>query len=898
MYTLPTPRHRYGRTSVLAVMGAVVAMLAAYLSIVTGATAHAAETLLSQGKPATASSTENAQANSASAAVDGDTTTRWSSQFSDPQWLQVDLGSTQSISSVKLNWEAAFAQTFTIQTSDNGTTWTNITPATTGQAGVQTLTVTGSGRYVRMNGTARATAYGYSLWEFQVYGGGGTTTPPTGCGTTNVALNKTSSASSSENGVGTGAPLAFDGNAGTRWSSAFADPQWIQVDLGTSTAICKVVLNWEAAYAKTFTIQTSDNGTTWTNITPATTGQAGVQTLSVTGTGRYVRMNATARATGYGDSLFEFAVYAGTGGTTTTPPVTTPPVTTPPVTTPPVTTGPTIPTSDNPDFGSNVHIFDPSTPNATVQASLDEAFNAQKDTNSAQFGTRRDAFFFKPGTYNNTYANVGFNTSVLGLGLSPDDTQINGAVTVDAFNASDAGNATQNFWRSVENLAITPTGGSDRWAVAQAAPFRRVHVKGNLQVYPASYGWASGGYIADSKIDGEVSSASQQQWYSRDSNFGSWTGSNWNMVFSGVQGAPAQSFPNPPYTTLATTPVSREKPFIYYANGKYSVFVPSLRTNSSGASWISGTTAGSSIPMSQFFVAKPADGAVKINQALAQGLNVFFTPGVYHLSETINVTRANTVLLGVGLATLIPDNGVNGMTVANVDGVKVAGLLFDAGTTNSNALLTIGSAGSAGTSHAANPTTVQDVFFRIGGAVAGKATTSLVVNSSNAIIDHIWAWRADHGQGIGWNSNTADTGMIVNGDNVLATGLFVEHYQKAEVIWNGNGGKTIFFQNEMPYDVPNQAAWNDTGRNGYAAYKVSPNVTTHEAWGLGSYCYFNVNPAVTASNAFQVPDVAGVKMHDMATVSLGNNGVITHVINNTGPQTPTNSTPADVTNYP
>jgi len=882
MSPVPHAVHRSDRRYVITVFAAVLAILAGYLAFTSSGPANAAATLLSQGKPATASSSENGAATDAALAVDGNTGTRWASAFADPQWLQVDLGSTQAISQISLNWEAAFASAFTIQTSTNGTTWTNITPVTAGKVGVQTLDVTASGRYVRMNGTARATGYGYSLWEFQVFGG--TTVEPTVCGTTNVAQGKSATATSAENAANA-AGLAVDGNAGTRWSSTFSDPQSLTVDLGAAQPICRIGLNWEAAFASAFTIQTSTDGTNFTNITPVTAGNVGVQTLDVAGNGRYVRMNGTARATAYGYSLWEFQIYTGNGSTPTPTPTVTP-------------SGPTIPTSDNPDFGPNVHIFDPSMANATVQASLDEAFNAQKDTNSAQFGNRRDAFFFKPGTYNNTYANIGFNTSILGLGLSPDDTNINGAVTVDAFNASDAGNATQNFWRSTENLAVTPVGGYDRWAVAQAAPFRRMHIKGNLQVYPASYGWASGGYIADSKIDGEVSSASQQQWYSRDSSFGSWVGSNWNMVFSGVSGAPAQSFPTPPMTTLATTPVSREKPFLYIDGaGKYRVFVPSLRTNSSGASWTSGTTAGSSIPMSQFFVARPSDGAAKINQALAQGLNIFFTPGVYHLNQTINVTRANTVVLGVGLATLIPDNGINAMTVADVDGVKLGGLLFDAGTTNSQALLTVGTAGSSA-NHAANPTTIQDVFFRIGGAVAGKATTSLVVNSNNTIIDHIWAWRADHGAGIGWNVNTADTGLLVNGNNVLATGLFVEHYQKTEVQWNGNGGKTIFFQNEMPYDVPNQASWMNGAKNGYVAYKVADGVTTHEAWGMGSYCYFNVNGTVKADNAYEVPNTAGVRMHDLVTVSLGNNGSISHIINGVGPLTPTDSSPAKLLAYP
>ncbi|GHF65731.1 hypothetical protein FHX82_006076 [Amycolatopsis bartoniae] len=554
--------------------------------------------------------------------------------------------------------------------------------------------------------------------------------------------------------------------------------------------------------------------------------------------------------------------------------------------------------SDTPDFGSNVRIFDPSMSAASIQSQLDADFNAQKDTQSAQFANGRVAHLFKPGTYA-VHDNVGFYTSVAGLGQNPDDVTINGDVTVDAFNSSDAGNATQNFWRSAENLAINPSSGADRWAVAQAAPFRRIDVHGDLQLYPASYGWASGGYVADTKVSGQAASVSQQQWYTRDSALGSWAGGVWNMVFSGTTGAPATTFPNPPETTLATTPVSRDVPYLYLdGSGKYRVFLPSLRTNASGPSWANGSTPGSSLPMSQFYVVKSGDTAASINNALASGCNLFFTPGVYHLSQTLNVTRPDTVVLGIGYPTLVPDNGVDAMHVSDVDGVRLKGLLFDAGTTNSSALLTVGTQGSA-TSHAADPVSIQDVFFRIGGQVAGKATTSLVVNSNDTIIDHIWAWRADHGNAgtVGWTVNTADTGLLVNGNNVIATGLFVEHYQKYEVIWNGQNGRTIFFQNEMPYDVPNQASWN-SGVNGYAAYKVGSGVTSHEAWGLGSYCYFNVNPSVNAYHAFEVPNASGVRFHSLLTVSLNYQGTITHVINDTGAVTPSGTTPSNVVSYP
>ena len=942
----------------ISIIGLVLALVAA-LALLAGppGRAAAASTLLSQGKTATASSTESA-AYPASDAVDGNTGTRWSSAFSDPQWLEVDLGSSASITQVVLQWEAAYATAFQIQTSSDGTNWTTIYSTTTGTGGTQTLNVTGTGRYVRMYGTARATQYGYSLWEFQVYGSLAAGT----CSTTDAALNQPATASSLENATFP-ASNAVDGNTGTRWSSAFSDPQWLEVDLGSSQTICQVTLNWETAYATAFQIQTSPDGSTWTSIYSTTTGTGGVQTLSVSGTGRYVRMYGTTRATQYGYSLWEFGVYtttSGGGGTGNTVTVTNPGSQTATVGTAvskqitatdsasgqtltysatglpaglsisssglitgtPTTAGTSTTTvnakdgtgatgsasftwtvtatascptqSNTPNFGPNVNIFDPSMSSASIQSTLDSVFNTQKLN---QFGTQRYALLFKPGTYS-AEANIGYYTSIQGLGQNPDDVTINGDVTVDSFDGT--GNATQNFWRSAENMAINPSAGSDRWAVAQAGPFRRMDVHGGLELYPASYGYASGGYIADTKVSGQVSSVSQQQWYSRDSNFGSWSGSVWNMVFSGVNGAPAQSFPTPPMTTLATTPVSRDVPYLYIdSSGNYHVFEPSLRTNASGPSWANGPTPGTSVPMSQFFVADPSMSAATINNALAEGCNLLFTPGVYSLNQTLNVTHADTTILGLGFPTLIPTGGVNTMQVADVNGVRIDGLLFDAGTVNSAALLTVGTAGST-VSHASDPISVQDTFFRIGGDIAGSATSSLVVNANDTIVDDIWAWRADHGNSgtVGWTTNTAANGMTVNGNNVEATGLFVEHYQKTEVAWNGQNGKVIFFQNEMPYDPPNQAAWMNGSSNGYPAIAVASNVTSFGAWGLGSYCYFNVNPAVNSAMAFQSPTGSGIAWHDLLTVSLGNVGTISHVINTTGAVTPTNTTPSTVTSFP
>jgi hypothetical protein len=843
------PNRTRSRPALLVVLLTLVPFLCA-------APARAADPLISQGRPATASSAESA-AMGAGAAVDGNAGTRWSSAFSDPQWIQVDLGATATVTQVTLQWEAAYARSFQIQVSANGTAWTTVYSTTTGTGGTQTLAVTGSGRYVRLTGTVRATAYGYSLFEFQVFSTVGTNPGP--CGTTNAALNRTATASSAESAA-TAASAAVDGNAGTRWSSAFSDPQWIQVDLGSSQTVCRVTLQWEAAYATAFQVQISSNGTGWTNIYTTTTGAGGTQTLSVTGTGRYLRVNGTARATAYGYSLWELQVNT-TGGSSTDPVEPTDPF--------------------NPNFGPNVNVFDPSTPQSTIQSRLNTLFT-QQETN--QFGPQRYAVLFKPGTYT-ADVNLGFFTQVAGLGMSPDDVNLNGHVRAEAFWMG--GNATQNFWRSAENLSVTLPAGVqvERWAVSQAAPYRRMHLRGagnQIQLWNGGDGWSSGGFMADTKIDGQVVSGSQQQWYSRNSEFGSWSGSVWNMVFQGVSGAPPNHFPNPSHTVIATTPTVREKPFLYVTgSGEYRVFVPALRANSSGTTWFGKTPAGSSISLSDFFVVRQGTTAAQINAALAANKNLLVTPGTHHISDTIRVTRPDTVVLGLGLATFVPDNGIVAMTVADVAGVKVAGIMFDAGPVNSPVLMEVGPSGSSA-NNAANPISLHDVFFRIGGAGVAKATNTLVVNSDHVIGDHMWLWRADHGDGVGWTVNTADTGLTVNGDNVTMYGLFVEHYQKYQTVWNGNGGRTYFYQNEMPYDPPNQGAWMNGSTRGYAAYKVADSVTTHEAYGLGSYCVFFGDPSVVGERAFEVPNRAGVRFTNMVIVSLGGVGTINRVINNVG----------------
>ena len=526
---------------------------------------------------------------------------------------------------------------------------------------------------------------------------------------------------------------------------------------------------------------------------------------------------------------------------------------------------------------------------ADIQATLDAVYAQQK---SAQFGAGRYALLFKPGAYA-VDVNVGFYTHVAGLGLQPSAVSITSSIYAGLH-----GNATTNFWRGVENVNAVPKSGTDTWAVSQGTFYRRNYLLGNLNL--SDGGYSSGGFIADCQLTGQVDSGTQQQWITRNSVVGQWLGSNWNIVFVGDENAPATSFPYPPYTNVQDAPLLREKPFLYIdSRGDYQVFVPAVRTSARGLSWFAQKPQGRSIPISQFFIAHEGDTATELNAALAQGKHLLLTPASYSIAQPLQITHPDTVVLGLGYATLQADNGAIALDVADVDGVQIAGVLIEAGTTASPALVRVGGAQPTGRRHNQNPIGLFDVFVRIGGARPGKAEQTMVINSADVILDNIWLWRADHGTGVGWTQNTVDEGLVVGGSDVVAYGLFVEHHQKAQVVWTGERGRTYFFQNEMPYDPPSQSAWMDGTTRGYPAYQVASGVHTHEAWGLGSYCIFFSDPSIVADSAFSVPSRPGVKLHSMITFSLGGGvGTIAHVVNNTGGPSNADTTLAVLSNYP
>jgi hypothetical protein len=593
-------------------------------------------------------------------------------------------------------------------------------------------------------------------------------------------------------------------------------------------------------------------------------------------------------------------------------------------------------------FGPNVCVFNDTMSQSAIQADLN-AIATQQVPVASQFDSDRYSIFFEPGTYGSAadplVFQVGYYTQVAGLGALPADTVVDGAI--DAFNnLCTAGtqdcNADDNFWRSMSNLtlnvdlpseapayappALDPFGaGCDNsaeiWAASQAAPIRRAVINGNVvfQDYCANNDYASGGFIADSQVSGDLDFYGNQQYLVRNSSIGgtngcgSANGGLWNMVYSGVEGAPASMFGGQceQNTVLAASPVTEEEPFLYTgAGGAFEVFVPSARTNSSGTSWASGAEAGKSLALSSFFVATPATPDAAIDLALLAGKNLILTPGVYNVSIPLLVEHPDTVVLGLGFATLVPEHGITPMIVAPNTGVKVSGLIFDAGSVNSPVLLSVGTPLPAAGS-ASDPDTVQDVFFRIGGAETTKtsATVSLLDNASNSIIDDVWAWRADHGNDVGWTDNTGDTGVIVTGNDVTAYGLAVEHYQKSEVSWTGQGGTDVFFQNELPYDVPSQSAWNESATfSGYPAFQVGSGVKTFQGYGMGSYVVFiDTSATLNVTEAFQAPQAAGVKFSDVFGLWIGGSGGLDSVINGTGgavnSTTDPGNDPVDVTSY-
>ena len=427
------------------------------------------------------------------------------------------------------------------------------------------------------------------------------------------------------------------------------------------------------------------------------------------------------------------------------------------------------------------------------------------------------------------------------------------------------------------------------WAVSQAAPLRRVHVNQNLMLSEAGY--SSGGFLADALIGGNILAGSQQQWFTRNVHVqGAWEAGAWNPVFVGVEGAPAARCGGAGkgnVVVVAQTPTIAEKPFVAFDEvARWTLRVPALRIASSGASWTAAAPSSSSsyavYSFTEVYVATAVDSASTINAKLATGLHVVLSPGIYKLEAPLQLSMPNQVLLGLGLATLIAANGLPAVAVANVDGVRVAGVLLQAGAKPTSTLLQWGVGSYAG--DAANPGVLSDVFARVGGPdVTPVQTTSMIeINSSHVIGDNLWLWRADHTVSglVKDGANPCAHGLRVHGDDVTMYGAAVEHTLGDLTQWYGERGRSYFYQSELPYD----ATQANFGALGFVGYRVGAAVTQHDAWGTGVYHYFR-DHAVTVASGIAAPAALVSRFTSPFVVYLSGSGTVQHVINGYGSQT-------------
>jgi len=521
-----------------------------------------------------------------------------------------------------------------------------------------------------------------------------------------------------------------------------------------------------------------------------------------------------------------------------------------------------------PNFGPNVVVYGPQSKDFSA---VSDRYRGLGSAVEGQFSSDRVAFLFLPGEYRVDLP-VGYYTTVAGLGRSPEDVRLVGDVRSDAALAG--GNALCNFWRAVENFTVAPTvSGRMKWAVAQAAPFRRMKVEGDLNLADSGpTAWSSGGFLANSWVTGTVRSLSQQQWLSRTSRLGGWVGGNWNMAFLGVEGAPQENgwSKQSPVAVKAAAPLAADKPFLFVDTDGWKVFVPAVRKNQVSFVWGLDTADGRSLPIEGFHIAQAGtDTAESLNAALAAGKNLLLTPGIYPLTAPLTVGRPGTVVLGLGFATLTPTGPFEALKIGKAEGVRVAGVLVDAGTEPAPTLVRVQGPGAV----------LNDLVVRVGNGRPAAADTAVTIDADGVILDHAWLWVADHDaqtSPLPWKTNPSQTGLVVNGGKVSAYGLFVEHFQGYQTLWNGDEGSVYLYQSELPYS-PDETWSSAQGVRGYASYKVARSVTTHLGWALGIYQVFGTG----SQRAVEAPVSPDVQFERVMTTSIVS-GPLNRVINDAG----------------
>ena len=482
-----------------------------------------------------------------------------------------------------------------------------------------------------------------------------------------------------------------------------------------------------------------------------------------------------------------------------------------------------------------------------------------------------------PGNYEDVTLSLGYYMSARGLGASPDDVSFKNLIVRDH---PQTGNALINFWRSLENLSFTS---NSEWAVSQATAIRRSHFRGNINLY--NNGSASGGFIANSKIDGIANPGSQQQFLMRNDEITNWTHSNFNMVFEGCSGSlPSESIDEAKTTVIDSSFDVVEKPYLIFDSQKGLGVINVNKKSQHGYSW--NNEDDEFISIHDFAIFHPDDSAEKINNILKTNRYVIFTPGIYNLNKPIEVTLDDSLIMGLGYATLSASEDMGVLASIKSKHNKISSLLFQSEASINNFLVL------EEAENVSKNTLLSDIFFRVGGQARNVTSvdTCLIVNQDRVIGDNFWVWRADHGvnnrEFIGYNKNYAKSGVIVNGNDVTMHALMVEHFFQYQTIWNGERGKVIFYQSETPYDPIDQTYWmrdddglTDDERNGYPSYKINGDVINHEAYGVGIYFVNTTENTLYCYSAMEAPENDEIYLKHLIALNFSHNGGIVNTIN-------------------
>jgi len=489
-----------------------------------------------------------------------------------------------------------------------------------------------------------------------------------------------------------------------------------------------------------------------------------------------------------------------------------------------------------------------------------------------QFGSKRRAVLLTAGDYGNLSIPVNWYTSVIGCGKHPEDVAVQGIVSKDAYPGSSKG-ALENFWKSAEGVSTKEE--ITLWAVSQAAPLRRSVIRGDLYLSETDElsthngtHYSSGGFLADVTVHGSLKWGSQQQFFFRNSKFNdvNYTTAGQSFVFVGVEGAPTfnTSKPKPLISTIDVAPTVAEKPYLVEQDSVWHIAVPRKENDKSGPSkesWFHDFANLEMIPMDQVFVAKDGDTAAAIQNGIQGKRALLLTPGWYSLKTAIVISRANFVVLGIGMPTLVATHGLSAFVVdSQAHSVRIASVLLEAGTPPSPdatepLLMWRGDDGF-----------MSDIFARVGAFAYQsdfhqscsytQADIMVQVDGRRMTLDNAWLWHADH------DDCTTDeelpesdkcdssTGLLINGDDAVAYGLAVEHTKADLVIWNGENGQLFFFQSELPY-----RSNLDFGKQGHVGFKVGYGVQRHTNYGVGIYQVFNT---YSMDVSFRIPASADV----------------------------------------